>query len=314
MDIILDTDLGNDCDDAMALAYMLYAQRELDVNIKAVTLSHPSWRYGIPAIISIFKYFKTELVPMGIMEGYENGTDDTYNYCKDVVRRFYDGSCTEKPENAVKVLRKALCDSENAVLCAIGPLTNIAALLESKGDEISEKSGIELLKAHCSQVVLMAGNFEKNENGTGSAEWNVKQDVCAAQKVMKLLPVKTVLLPYNVGEDMMSGKSLMDKYAENNPISLAFLSFRWIDTKKGRHSWDPATLVYAVEGIKSFFEESESGTVSVDDGGVTEFKPCESGLHKYLTLNTKQYENTAKCKSECGKYIDRCAEKLCENV
>ena len=37
IDFILDTDAGSDCDDMMALAYLVYAQRTQKVRIHAVT-------------------------------------------------------------------------------------------------------------------------------------------------------------------------------------------------------------------------------------------------------------------------------------
>ena len=35
IDLIFDTDAGSDCDDIMAMAYLLYAKRNLNINIKA---------------------------------------------------------------------------------------------------------------------------------------------------------------------------------------------------------------------------------------------------------------------------------------
>ena len=32
-DIIFDTDFGSDCDDVMALAYLIYAEKQLDTRI-----------------------------------------------------------------------------------------------------------------------------------------------------------------------------------------------------------------------------------------------------------------------------------------
>lgn len=310
MDIILDTDLGSDCDDAMALAYLIYAQKHLGVNIKAVTLSHHDWKDCAPAVRSFFRYFCADQVPVGKMAG---GPICDDNYCKAISTSFAEKEDHSEPDEAVKVLRKALSESSDCILCAIGPLTNVAALLESKADEISVLDGRSLVKERCSKIVLMAGEFNIDANGKARPEWNVKLDVSASKKVMELAPVETVLLPFDVGEGMMSGKPLMDKYGENNPVSLAFLTYPWIDKQSGRHSWDPATLVYAVEGVKDFFVESEAGKITVDDFGGTYFEPCEKGLHKYLQLKENNGLSIQMCKDECAAYINDCAMKVSEN-
>jgi hypothetical protein len=55
MDIILDTDLGSDCDDAMALAYLIYASKRLGIDIKAITHSN-GCKEGPSVIASVLRH------------------------------------------------------------------------------------------------------------------------------------------------------------------------------------------------------------------------------------------------------------------
>ncbi len=299
IDFILDTDVGGDCDDMMALAYLVYAQRNLGVHIKAVTQCNAC--PGGPDLIRTFFEHIGEPVPA--IGGPVGNAANADNYCTKVLNRFGDGDIRTYPDS-VSVLRRALVDSENAVLCAIGPLNNIAALLESKGDEISPLDGVALVREKCVKLVVMAGGFVKEEDGRNRPEWNALCDVPATKATVQLCPVPLVFLPFEAGLDMLTGGPLMDKYADTTPLTLSF--YLTGDTKErgGRHSWDPATLVYAVEGCKDFFDESPRGTVIVDEEGRTEMTADPNGQHSFLTIKAHDGMTAQQCKDQIAAYID----------
>ncbi len=305
LDFILDTDVGCDCDDMMALAYLIYAKRHLNVNIKAITHSN-TCESGIPCIRAMFRELGEEIPVMGEMycdlEAYDN-------YSGAAAEKFAAEEDFEPAEDAVKVLRRALAESERAMLCAVGPFTNIAKLLESNGDEISPLDGIALVKEKCEKLVVMAGGFVAGDDGKNIPEWNVLVDAPASAKMVKLCPVPMVFLPFETGLDMLTGRPIMDKYGEDNVLSLSFN--RCFDTKErgGRHSWDPATLVYAIEGCRDFFVESEQGNVSVDEKGRTEFSHGD-GMHSILTIQNIQDADEQAAKDRIAAYIDSCAVEI----
>ena len=281
VDFLLDTDCGGDCDDMMALAYLVYAKRYLNVRIKAVTQCN-ACPGGPDLIRTFFEHLKEPVPPIGGPVGNAKNYD---NYCTSVLNRFGDGEIHTYPD-AVTVLRRALAESENAILCAIGPMNNIAALLESPPDEISPLDGVSLVREKCAKLVVMAGGFVPGEDGRNIPEWNALLDVAATQAMVKLCPVPIVFLPFETGLNMLTGGPMMDKYGENTPLSYAYVHYA--DTREigGRHSWDPSTLFYAVEGCGWFFDESPRGTVSVDDEGRTTMTEDPDGLHSYLTIHS----------------------------
>ena len=81
MNIILDTDVGSDCDDIMALSYLLLAKRKLGVNILAITHSQNT-PLGIPVIKKLFDEQNEELPPVGSMVGGPSCKD---MYCEKTV-------------------------------------------------------------------------------------------------------------------------------------------------------------------------------------------------------------------------------------
>lgn len=297
LDFILDTDCGGDCDDMMALAYLVYAQRNLNVRIKAVTQCN-SCPGGPDLLRTFFEHLHRPVPPIGGPVGDAKSYD---NYCTAVLNRFGDGEIRSYPD-AVTVLRRALVESENAVLCAIGPMNNIAALLQSHPDEISPLDGVSLMREKCAKLVVMAGGFIPGEDGRNIPEWNALVDIAATQAMVKLCPVPIIFLPFETGLDMLTGGPMMDKYGEDTPLSYAYVHYA--DTREigGRHSWDPATLVYAVEGCRDFFTESPRGTVIVDGEGRTTLTEDPNGLHSYLTLNAERPVETQRYR--IAQYID----------
>lgn len=304
LDLILDTDAGSDCDDMMALAYLIYAQKTFNANIKAITYSHNCHK-GPAGIRAVFRYFNEKAPEIGVMT---KGSKLDDLYIRAIAEKFALPEDEAPAPDAVSTLRRALADSTECIICAIGPLTNIAALLKSEPDDISPLNGLELVKAGCSQMIIMAGEFVPDQSGRLNAEWNVKCDIPAARTVADTCPVPLAWLPFETGCDLMTGKPIVEKYGMSSPISASFMIYPW--AKDGRHSWDPATVMYAVEGGREFFSES-FGTVYVDENGVTSFGSNENGSHRIITVNTKSAEEIH-VKDEAATYLNACVMKLHE--
>ena len=116
-----------------------------------------------------------------------------------------------------------------------------------------------------------------------------------------------VILPSETGRDVITGEKAVIKYGDSNPLTLSFLS--WLGKIAGRCSWDPMTAIYAVEGQREFFKESEPGDVSVTDNGTTYFEKNPNGKFIILTPNYENYNII----ETIATYIDDCAEKLLSN-
>ena len=76
LNIIFDTDAGSDCDDMMALGYLIQAQKEKKIKINAVTYSHVC-PYGAAALRATFRYFGEDAPPVGVMVGGMGGFAET---------------------------------------------------------------------------------------------------------------------------------------------------------------------------------------------------------------------------------------------
>ncbi len=305
LNVIFDTDAASDCDDMLALGYLIQAQKENKIKINAVTFSHPS-PYGAASIRATFRYFGETPPTVGIMEGGYSLQD---YYAMGVAEQFANEDDKAPAESAVTVLRKALteCDGKT-IICAVGPLTNISALLQSQPDGISPLNGVQLMAEKCERLVLMAGQFTPDEKGELPTEWNVKCDIPAAQAVAHLSPVPIAWLPFETGLNMITGKPMLEKYGDSTPIALSFHLCPW--GKNGRHSWDPATVLYAVEGCGEFFTERH-GRVSINENGVT--SQNESNIDNncviYPNIATRTTQET---KDKTAEYLDSTVMRLHE--
>lgn len=300
IDFIFDTDIGADCDDVMALAYLVFAKRNLGLDLKAVCVSN-GCEYGVSALHAFFEDLSEEVPPIGSpakpLKAYEG-------FCPLLAKNFGSRKEPMKAENSVKVMRRALVNSENAVICGVGAFTNVAALLDSEPDELSSLDGVELVRQKCSRIVLMAGIFEE---GNERIEWNVHLDIEATRTVVQKCPVPLAFLPSETGIGILTGKPAIEKYGDKTPLTASFLDRKSVRETLTRPSWDPATAVYAIEGCRDFMKESPRGTISVDESGKTTFKEDENGLHTVILLNVGGEKSRADCEILGAKYIDDCA-------
>ena len=109
---------------------------------------------------------------------------------------------------------------------------------------------------------------------------------------------------------MITGGPIMDAYGEGTPLSLAFVKYGNVRAHGGRHSWDPATAVYAIEGEKDFFTVEKRGRVTVDAEGKTYMTEDETRLHSLLAVKTDDSLTEQQAKDRVAAYIDACSMQV----
>ena len=296
--IILDTDMGADCDDAVALALILKAENAGLAELIGVTAS--TTRRGAVATINAICRYYGKIKPVGVSSR-KIPCDDQDSYAAACADKF---GGSDKAEPAVKLMRRLLAGStEKVTLIAIGPLVNIADLLRSGADEYSPLSGEKLVEEKVDEVYIMGGSFAANNAAAGAepdsatSEWNILQDVESAKYVVKTLHRPIVFVPHEAGKYVFTSKGEGD-----NPVWYAMQKFA---EKNGddmtqpvkRFSWDPITCMCALYDLSKWFSLSPGGKVTVTDAGVTEF--TEGGNARFLVLR-----GGADVYSSLGEYID----------
>ena len=301
--IIFDTDIACDCDDVIALCLLCAAHKRGECTFRAVTSSMPS-KGAMMCTLSIIGEYGLDGIPAYNMtdpeKEYYPKHHDNDIYGIKTADKFYETYADKSqliPENPVKALRRMLAvGDEKITLVATGPLYNIGRLLDSKADEVSPLDGVSLVREKVELLAVMGGNFENTLKDYPEifAEWNIKCDIKAAQTTVGKCPVKTVFLPFEAGYDMITGAENTAKYGDTRPSSYAFLCH---GSANGRHSWDPATVLYAVYGASEWFDDGKGGKVSVNNEGGTDFVEDLGGNCFVLTLK--------QTKTEIASVIDR---------
>ncbi len=289
--IILDTDMGVDCDDAVALGLLLNAERKKRLELIAITAS--TTREGATGTAkAICDYYGAGEKPMGRLISPVLKCDEMNRYAKKCKDKY---GTTDSNECAVKVLRKAIatCDGKVTIV-AVGPLTNIAQLLQSSADEYSSLDGKALVKKKVEKVLIMGGSFSFNNDMIGRsashrmAEWNVLQDIGSAIYVTDNLPVETVWVPWEAGYKVFTNLGVDD-----NPVWFCMYTFaealKFSEdnvTENGnihRYSWDPITAMFSYEDLSEYFDLSPFGTIRVSEKGYTEWREGE-GNARFLIV------------------------------
>ncbi len=290
INIILDTDMGNDIDDAIALD-MLYTYIDSGtVNLMAIMVNKDDAPYPA-SFIDIANTFYGHKIPVGAVYGGTAGSGDAVNFARLVSGMTYptgdplferSSNCLSDLPSATELYRQALSEAADSsvVIASIGFYTNLARLLDSPADEYSPLAGRELVARKVRLLSAMGGTFTG-----GFAEFNIKNDIAAAQKVFCEWPSDIVLSPFEVGNSILyPADSLPGGVEGPHPLREGYKVYCG---DADRPCWDPSAVLYAVEGSR-WFTLGEAGSVAVDSTGITTFAPDSAGHVRILQATPAQ--------------------------
>lgn len=292
--VIIETDLGNDVDDALALDLLYKYQDAGKIRLLAVNLNKNGQAPAEYADI-LNTWYGYPDTPVGIIRDGADCETDAVNYAKAVVdlkdslgnplfarsHPDYDNY----PE-AVTLYRKLLAgEPDNSVVIAsVGFSTNLIRLLETPADEYSKLTGKELVEKKVKLLVTMAGCF----NDPSLHEYNVVKDIPAAKVIFGEWPTPVVTSPFEVGIRIQYPATSIENdfgWAPQHPVVEAYKAY--LPMPYDRPTWDPTAVLYAVEG-GDWFTVSEPGRIVVTDEGSTLFEADEAGTRRYLSVTDEQ--------------------------
>lgn len=284
--IVFDTDMGNDIDDAVALAILHALESRKEAKILAVTITKDNPQAAVFVDLVNAFYGRPE-IPIGVVRNGKTPERSAMLYVP-VEKKRADGSPLyprrlaggDAPE-ATDLLRRMLAGEKDGsvVFVQVGFSTNLARLLEADPQFVARKARL---------LSVMAGAFP-----SGKPEYNVKVDVPAARKVFTEWPTPIVFSGWEVGASMMFPGAAVEKefaWEPNHPVADSYRAYRKMPYD--RPTWDPTSALYAVRPDRGYFSLSAPGRVTVEDDGRTVFTPDASGRHRYLTTNEIQRART----------------------
>lgn len=294
INLIMETDIGNDVDDALAMD-LLYKYHEAgQINLLGVCVNKEGSAPG--EFVDILNtWYGHPDIPIGIIRKGAFCENDGVNYAKAVVNLKDDNG---KPlfartlkeydtlPEAVELYRKILSKAKDksVTIASVGFSTNLARLLETGPDEYSKLDGKTLVEKKVKLLVTMAGQVSDPEYH----EYNIVRDIPAAQKVFSEWPTPIVTSPFDVGCAVKYPATSIENdfaWAGPHPMIEAYKAYKQMPYD--RETWDPTAVLYAVEGDK-WFNVSEPGLIKVTDEGGTIFTPSNDGTRRYLTIDNAQ--------------------------
>lgn len=271
---ILGTDWGTDCDDAVAVRILARAHKQGKIQIAGIAINNCMEN----SIESLEGFLNTEEiydVPIGIDRNAVFGGRPTYqNGLKEHARKY---KTNDDAMDAVRLYRKILADADDMVeIAEVGFLQIVSALLKSGKDDISDKTGIELVKEKVAKFWVMAGKWD--EHGGKEYNFSCNENTCAAaHDFCELCPVPITFLGFEIGKDVVTGTKL-DK---DDVLYKALCDYGAAD---GRFSWDPMLVALAIEGDeRKAGYDFVCGKATVDkQSGLNYFEKDENGSHRYV--------------------------------
>lgn len=272
--IILDTDLGTDVDDAMALAVLL---GHPDVDLVAVTTVYGdtglrarlAQRYAGLAGRRVAAYAGRSATRSGRAVWWAGHEGSLHEGLDDEV---------VETDDAVEVLvRTAARSPGELVVIAIGPLTNVAAALDADA----------AFATNVRRVVIMGGSF-----APPAAEHNVRSDDLAAQRVFAS-SLTTVVTGLEITQQLRVGPDEVARMTAAGPLGAAV--GRDIDQwwAHGGTAWNVPHDPVAVQTLlrPDLFTLSAPGRIMItteadgpdDHAGVSTHVPDRDGTHRVVT-------------------------------
>lgn len=255
--IILDTDIGSDVDDGFALALAL-ASPELDV--RAVTTVGSQAEDRAWMVCRMLTQTGRRIIPVAAGTAPPKPTDmDGQIQYRRHPAVIFNRTTRPSKQPAVELMYSILKDNPGQVtIVAIGPLTNVAKLLEAHPD----------CRPWIKRLVIMGGAIKVGYEGKppAEAEWNIATDVAAARRVL-LAEVPLTVVPLDATATVRLERESREKlFTACTPLTFQVQSLYELWDKETPVLFDPVAVAAA---FTEEFCQWQELRLDVDDKGLT---------------------------------------------
>ncbi len=275
MKIILDTDIGDDIDDAWALAFLISHQNFQPLG---VTITHGNTPARMKIACKLLHITGRSDIPVAVGRKTSDGYFQQYTWAEDF---------TTKPPIAQPaaefIVEQVKKYPGEVTILAVGPLQNLADALRK------EPNLPKLVK----RVVLMSGCVHGTADKPGSPirEWNVYQSTVDSQLVYGAgLPLTIVPLDSTTHVKLTDEeRKQVSEYRSPLTYALECLYRLWLPGPAARMTLHDQLAVAESASPGRFFNRLETVPLFVDDQGFTRIDP-ERGKPVIVCLEPKRDE------------------------
>ncbi|HEX7362926.1 MAG TPA: nucleoside hydrolase [Bryobacteraceae bacterium] len=283
--LIFDTDIGNDVDDAMALAMIHALESRGEARLLAVTITKDN-RYAAPFVSLVNSFYGQPDIPIGVVRHGKTPQDsamlripvrerdagDHFIYPREMKDS---GQAPGAVELLQHVLRRQ--PDHSVVIAQTGFSTNLARLLQAPG-------GRTLVARKVKALYLMAGNFSKP-----IPEFNVATDPQSAAYLFAHWPTPMIFSDFTIGLAITFPYAAIAHdfgYVAHHPIAEAYKIY--VKKPVDHPDWDATAVLEAIRPDRGYFNLSAPGRVKLGPKNTTIFVPDPHGNARYLILKPHQ--------------------------
>lgn len=236
INVILDTDTYNECDDQFAVSYMLKSQ---DVfNIEAITVAPYSHKNHHVSIKEGQKNSYNEILKICNWLNF-NTTNKVFKGATNYIQNGYNEN-----NNAVNKIIEIALKNDKTYIMAIGAITNIALAIKKEAKIINKI-----------EIVWLGGNDLNHKN---NLEYNFRQDIKAVRIVYNSKVKLTVIPCKDVASILKTDINILKNNLSNKNELCNYLIDRFYNDgyhgiQKSRVIWDIAVIAYLIN--KSWFNK-----------------------------------------------------------
>lgn len=246
INVILDTDTYNECDDQFALAYMIKSQ---DIfNIEAITIAP----------------FSHEIKNVNSKDSQDSSYNEVLKICKwlnfDTSNKVFKGSTDylqdgyDEDNQAIDKIIEVALKNEKTYVMAIGAITNIALAIKKKPKIINKI-----------EVIWLGGHSLLQNN---NLEYNFKQDIEAVRFVFSSKVKLTIIPCKNVASNLRTSIYELNHYLKNKNELCNYLIKRFYDdgyhgVQERRVIWDIAVIAYMIN--KEWFTSEDMSCPNIKE-------------------------------------------------
>jgi purine nucleosidase len=273
--IIIDTDIGDDVDDAFALALAI---RSPELQLLGVTTTFGDTEARAKIVDRFFGEVGRAEIP--VLAGKPTKTNNPMSQ-----RRYGEGSRFAKASHgdAVEFLLEQIRRNPGEItLIAIGPLMNVGAAIDK------DAATFRKLK----RVVLMGGSIRRGYGDLGYTppvppmpEWNILNDIPSAQRLFAS-GVPLYVMPLDSTQLKLDEVKRAFLFSQDTAVtdSLTALYYEW--GQQTPTLFDPMTLAFALEPRLCPVQPMH---IRVDEKGFTREEPGPANANVCLDSNSEDF-------------------------
>lgn len=263
INVILDTDTYNECDDQFALAYMIKSQ---DIfNIEAITVAPYSHKERNETVISGQEKSYNEILKICKWLNFDT-TNKVFKGAEDYICNSY-----EEDNDAVNKIIEIALKNNKTYIMVIGAITNVALAIK-KAPKIINKI----------EVIWLGGHSLLQDN---NLEFNFKQDVNAVRIVFETKVKLTIIPCKNVASNLRTSVYELNHYLKDKSELCNYLIDRFYNdgyhgVQERRVIWDISVIAYMIN--RNWFTSKQISCPNIKDDTSYELT---TDSHKIIMVN-----------------------------